>query len=131
LAGALAAGCGSAAHSDSAAAFVKKVTIEFSRGQAGPLWDQLVPAEQALVSRDRYVACARNGFRLRRFAVLQQYDEPVAVLSRKLPSTAVSVQVTSDDGVTTATMHAVRVNGRWRWLLSRTDLEALRAGRCP
>jgi hypothetical protein len=107
------------------------VTVEFSRGQAGPLWDELVPAEQALVPRATYVSCQRNGFRLRRFEVLEQYDESVPVLTRQMQSTAVSVQVTSDDGITTATMHAVKVDGRWRWLLSRSDLAAFRAGRCP
>jgi hypothetical protein len=132
LAGVLLAGCGgSSSHGESAAAFIKRVTVEFSRGQAGPLWDELVPSEQAIVSRSTYVSCARNGFRLRGFEVLQQYDEPVTVLRRRLAATAVSVQVTSDDGITTATMHAVRVGGRWRWLLSRTELAAFRAGRCP
>ncbi len=125
-------GCGGASSSnDSAPAFIKRVTVEFSRAQAGRLWDQLVPAEQAVVPRTLYVRCARNGFRVRSFKVLEKYDEPVSVLAHELPATAVSVQVTSDDGVTTATMHAVRVDGGWRWVLSPTDLTALRAGRCP
>lgn len=124
-------GCGSSSRPESAASFVKRVTVEFSRGQAGPLWDQLIPAEQRLVPRATYVSCARNGFRLHAFKVLQQYDEPVSVLSNELPATAVSVQVTSDDGVTTATLHAVKVDGTWRWILGRADLAALRAGRCP
>ena len=123
--------CGGAAQSDSASTFIKRVTVEFSRGQAGKLWDELVPAEQALVPRSLYVSCAQNGFRLRHFNVLEHYDEPVVVLSHRLRATAVSVQVTSDDGVTTATMHAVKVGGRWRWILSRNQLAALRAGRCP
>ena len=128
----LLAGCGaSSPRSDSAAAFVKRVTVEFSRGQAGPLWSQLIPSEQRLVPRTAYVACAGNGFRLHGFKVLDSYDEPVSVLTRQLPSTAVSVQVTSDDGITTATVHAVKVGGRWRWILSRTDMAAFRAGRCP
>ncbi len=127
----LLAACGGSGKRDSASAFIRHVTVEFSRGQAGPLWDELVPSEQRLVSRSAYVACARNGFRLRSFKVLDQYDEQVPVLKRELPSTAVSIQVTSDDGVTTATLHAVRAGGRWRWVLSRSDLAAFRAGRCP
>ena len=128
----IASGCGgSTTKSDSPAAFLKQVTLEFSRGQAGPLWDQLIPSEQALVPRATYVACARNGFRLRSFKVLSQYDEPIDVEGKKTPATAVSVQVGSDDGITTATLHAVKVNGSWHWVLSRSDLAALRAGRCP
>lgn len=123
--------CGGSKQSSSAPAFIKRVTVEFSRGQAGRLWDDLVPAEQAIVPRSLYVSCAQNGFRLRGFKVLEHYDEPVSVLARKLPATAVSVQVTSDDGVTTATLHAVKVAGRWRWILSSRELAALRAGRCP
>lgn len=127
----LLAACGGSSKSDSATSFIEHVTVEFSRGQAGPLWDELVPSEQRLVPRSKYVACARNGFRLRSFKVLQQYDEPVSVPSGEVPSTAVSVQVTSDDGVTTATLHAVRVAGRWHWILSPSELAAFRAGRCP
>ena len=129
---ALLSGCGgSSSRSESAATFMKRVTVEFSRGQAGPLWDQLIPAEQRLVPRATYVSCARNGFRLRTFKVLQQYDESVSVLTHEVPATAVSVQVTSDDGITTATLHAVKVDGAWRWILARADLAAFRAGRCP
>jgi hypothetical protein len=127
----LLAGCGSSAKTDSAPAFIKRVTVQFSRGQAARLWDELVPAEQAVVSRNAYVSCARNGFRLRTFKVLEQYDEPVQVLGKRTPATALSVQVVSDDGVTTATIHAVRVDGRWRWILSPSELAAFRAGRCP
>jgi hypothetical protein len=130
---AVAAGCGgSSGHGESAPAFMKRITTEFARGQSGRLWNDLVPAEQRIVPRDRYVACRRNmGFRLRSFRVLETYDEPVGVEGRSLPSTAVSVQVVSDDGVTTATMHAVRVAGHWRWVLAPADLAAFRAGRCP
>lgn len=128
---AIVAGCGGSTQADTPSAFIKHVTVEFSRGQAGRLWDELVPSEQAIVPRSLYVSCGSNGFRLRGFKVLEQYDEPVSVLARQLPARAVSVQVTSDDGVTTATMHAVLVDGRWRWILSRRELAAFRAGRCP
>lgn len=126
------AGCGgSSTRAEPAESFVKQVTVEFSRGQAGRLWEQLVPAEQAVVPRSLYVSCAGNGFRLRSFKILERYDESVPVLGKELPATAVSVQVVSDDGVTTATIHAVRDRGRWHWVLSRSQLASLRSGRCP
>jgi hypothetical protein len=125
------AGCGSSTKPGSPASFLEQVTREFSRGQAGPLWDQLVPSEQAVVPRSTYVSCARNGFRLRGFKVLDQYSDPIEVEGKQTPATAVSVQVTSDDGVTTATLHAVKAGGHWHWVLSRSDLAAFRAGRCP
>lgn len=128
-----AAGCGSSAgHGESADSFMRRITTEFSRGQAGRLWDSLVPAEQRIVTRSRYIACQRNGgFRLRSFKVLESYDEDVNVENRQTPSTAVTVQVTSDDGVTTATMHAIKAGGRWHWVLQPADLTAYAAGRCP
>ena len=131
---AVAAGCGGGggASGPSASDFVKRVTQEFSRGQAGRLWDELHPAEQAVVTRARFIGCQQNeGFRLRKFKVLETYDETIDVAGRSVPSTAVSVQVTSDDGITTATLHAVRVDGSWRWVLQPSDLAAYRRGACP
>lgn len=129
----LAAGCGSSAgRPESAGAFMHRITTEFSRGQAGRLWDSLVPAEQRVVTRARYLACQRNGgFRIRSFKVLETYDEAVEVEGKETPSTAVTVQVTSDNGVTTATMHAVKIGGGWHWMLQPADLAAYGAGRCP
>jgi hypothetical protein len=111
---------------------MRRITTEFSRGQAGRLWDSLVPAEQRVVPRARYIACQGNGgFRLRSFKVLETYSEAVEVEGKETPSTAVTVQVTSDDGVTTATMHAVKIGGSWRWMLRPSELAAYAAGRCP
>lgn len=129
------AGCGGGSHSakgQTAAAFVEQVTRQFSLGQAGPLWDELVPAEQRIVSRARFVDCQRNeGFVLKSVKVLDSYDEPVDVDGRTDPSTAVSVRVSATDGVTTATLHAVRVGGGWRWILQPSQLAAYRRGVCP
>jgi len=128
----LAACGGSTGKGESAPAFMKRITTEFARGQSTRLWVDLAPAEQAVVPLSRYLACQKNvGFRLRSFKVLETYDEPYTVLGRPVASTAVSTQVTSDDGVTTATMHAIRAGGRWRWVLQPADLAAYRSGRCP
>jgi hypothetical protein len=128
----VAAGCGGHSGKESANAFMRRITTEFSRGQAGRLWADLVPSEQAIVSRNRYLACQENGgFRILAIKILDSYDEAVDVDDTQAPLTAVTVQVTSDDGVTTATMHAVRVGERWRWILQPSDLAAYRAGRCP
>jgi hypothetical protein len=138
LVAALAAGCGSSGgggsggSSQSAADFIRQVTTQFSRGQAGPLWDTLLPADQAVVSRSRYMACQSNsGFDLMKIKVLQTYPDTVDVGGKSTPSTAVSVRVTADDGTTTATMHAVNLNGSWRWILSPADHAAYAKGKCP
>jgi uncharacterized protein YchJ len=131
------AGCGGSRNSgtrgpQSAADFIRQVTTQFSLGQTGPLWDSLHPADQAVVSRARYMAChSSSGFDLQKFTVLQTYADTVDVSGKATASTAVSVRVTSDDGVTTATMHAIELNGKWRWILSPADYSAYRQGKCP
>ena len=125
-------GGGGGQSAQSAGDFIRQVTTEFSRGQSGRLWDTLYPADQAIVSRARYTACQSNsGFDLRKFKILETFADTVDVEGKARPSTAVSVQVTSDDGVTTATMHAVKLKGRWSWILSPADYTAYKQGRCP
>ncbi len=138
LIAALLAGCGSSRSSgttagqQSAADFIRQVTTQFSLGQTGPLWDTLHPADQAIVSRARYMAChTSSGFELQKFKVLQTYPDTVEIAGKATPSTAVSVRATADDGVTTATIHAVSLNGKWRWILSPVDFAAYKQGRCP
>ncbi len=132
---AVATGCSGSSSSggkESASGFVQRITTEFSRGQSGRLWDELAPADQALVSRSRYSNCEGNeGFVLKNIKVLDTYSEPVDVNGATEPSDAVSLQVTSDTGVTTATLHAVSVRGTWRWILSPADRAAYARGTCP
>jgi hypothetical protein len=138
LVAALSTGCGAgggssaAGSKQSAADFIRQVTTQFSRGQSGRLWETLHPADQAVVSRARYTACESNsGFDLRKFKVLETYAETVDIAGTSMPSTAVSVRTTADDGVTTATVHAVSLNGKWRWILSPADYSAYKHGNCP
>lgn len=132
------AACGSSGGSagsggtESAKAFVQRITTEFSRGQAGPLWDDLYPADQALVSRSRFMQCQGNqGFRLKSMKVLETYGDTLDVEGKAERAEAVTVQVTSDDGVTTATVHAIKVGTSWHWILSPTQRAAYRSGKCP
>ena len=123
---------GSQGASKSAADFVRVVTTQFSRGQSGRLWDELLPADQRIVSRARFVECQANeGWNLKSLNVLEAYEDPVQIGVTTVPATAVSVRVTSDEGVTTATMHAVSVNGIWHWVLQAADRNAYRKGTCP
>lgn len=123
---------GASSGQQSAADFVRQVTTQFSRGQSGRLWDELLPADQRVVTRARFVACQANeGWNLRSMKVLETYADPVYVSGKSVPAQAVSVRVTSDDGVTTATMHAVSVNGGWRWVLQPVDRAKYMKGSCP
>jgi len=131
-----AAGCGGSSGTgggkSSAANFIDQVTTQFSRGQSGRLWETLHPADQAVVSRARYVECQTNeGFDLQKLKVLETYPETIDVAGKATPSTAVSLRTTASDGTTTATMHAVLLNGKWRWILSAADYAAYKQGKCP
>jgi hypothetical protein len=133
---AVAGGCGSSKTAGGgqspAADFIKQITTQFSRGQSGPLWDTLHPADQAVVTRARYMACQSNsGFDLMKLKILQTYADTVDVAGSSTPSTAVTVRATADDGTTTATMHAITLNGKWRWILSPADYAAYKRGKCP
>lgn len=131
---ALAAGCGSGSgpRAQTASEFIHQVTIQFARGQTGPLWDTLHPADQAVVSRARYMACESNeGFGLTKIRILQTYSDRVQVAGKATASTAVSLRVTADDGTTTATMHTVKVGSGWRWILSPKEYAAYAKGTCP
>jgi len=130
------AACGSggsgAGGNQSASDFIRHVTTQFSLAQYGPLWGTLHPADQAIVTRSRYMACqSAVGFELRKLKVLDTYADTVYVAGKATASTAVSIRATSDDGVTTATMHAIKVGSGWRWMLSPRDLAAYKQGRCP
>ena len=136
LAALLGAGCssggGGGTGKESADAFVQRITTEFSRGQAGRLWDELAPADQAIVSRAKYAECQGNeGFNLRSVKVLDTYSEPVEVDGTSEHSEAVTLRVTSDTRVTTATMHAIDIGGHWHWILSAADRAAYQKGKCP
>lgn len=130
----LAAGCGGSGK-ESAADFAKRVTTEFSRGQSARLWDELLPAQQAVVPKARFLACEGNqGFGLQKIKVLETYDEAVEVDGKaesSESSKAVTLQVTSDDGRTTATMHAIAAGGHWHWILKPADVAAYKSGKCP
>ena len=115
-----------------AADFVRRITTEFSRGQSGRLWDELLPADQRIVTRARFVECQQNeGWNLKSIKILDTYDDPVDVGGKSMPSKAVTVRVASDDGLTTATIHAVSVSGSWRWILQSQDRALYKNGKCP
>ena len=119
-------------HERSADAFVRQITVEFARGESGRLWDALLASDQRIVSRARFVSCqADTGWNLKNLKVLDTYNDSVAVGAKTVPAEAVSVRATSDDGITTATMHAVLVNGTWRWVLQPSDRARYAAGSCP
>jgi hypothetical protein len=104
-----------------------------SDGDAGALWDELHPAQQAIVPRDLYIRCAsEQSIELSNIKALRERAEPSLAIdgtNLTVPATAVTVEFTFAGTKQTETFHEVDVEGRWRWVLS--DPEPYTKGECP
>lgn len=123
-----------------AAPFVVHVVRETIANRYGPLWDELHPAQQAVLPRRVYVRCESLSpvpGKLASVHVLSVRHELVNVPGalRPLPSTAVEVRVVvavmGGRVAVTHTYHAVRAAGRWTWFLAAARFGAYAAGSCP
>lgn len=113
-------------------AIVRQLKL-LSDGDAGALWDELHPAQQAIVPRDLYIRCAdEQSIELSDIKALRERAEPslaIAGTNLTVPATAVTVEFTFAGTKQTETFHEVDVDGRWRWVLS--DPEPYVRGECP
>jgi len=105
-------------------------------------WKTLYPAHQRIASRDAYVACenlAPDAGTMLSVRSLRTYNEkiPVAGKGGMTQTKAVDVRVTVDSPlvrfsvVIEQTFHAIKVSGRWRWILSHDQYRYYSAGECP
>lgn len=116
---------------------VKRQLDELSKGQYGREWDELHPAQQALVPRDSYVKCATadGPIGVDNVKELEHYADSVSIpgTALKVDSTAVTVSLTQHRGTQSAdqkhTFHEVPLDGQWKWLLADTD--PYKSGKCP
>jgi hypothetical protein len=107
------------------------------KGQWGLQWEELHPAQQAIVPKDQFIRCSqqRGGFRIESLDVLESVEERVTIpgTSVQADSVAITVQVKASMGGTKEdfkrTSHEFEVGGQWRWMIS--DPEPYKAGRCP
>ena len=122
--------------------FKRHLEDEFS-GRFGRSWDELHPAHQRVVTRERYVMCRSELFdqagawaELEQFDVLDVCDDPLDL--PEIPektSKAVTVQFTLRCGEQTRSatdiVHAIQAGGRWAWILPVSAYRAYEAGSCP
>jgi hypothetical protein len=105
-------------------------------------WQTLYPAHQRIATRDAYIACERlapDAGTMRSVRALRTYNEriPVAGKGGMTATKAVDVRVTVDSPlvafpvVIEQTFHAIKVSGRWRWILSIDQYRYYSAGECP
>jgi hypothetical protein len=128
---------------ESAGAFFRRHIEQELTGQFGRSWDELHPAHQQVVSRERYARCRADLFaragaagRLEAFEVLETADETIAAAG--IPETvskAVSVRFRIGSNGSTHTgserLHAIQVEGRWAWILPESAYRAYETGSRP
>jgi hypothetical protein len=107
------------------------------------VWETLYPPHQAVASREAYVNCEGlipwPGAVALSVRVLRVFRQRISVadVSRKLETEAVRVHATAYVSgvplpfVVTKTYHALRVQGRWTWILSPQQYANYSAGTCP
>jgi hypothetical protein len=132
------------ARASSAGTFVRDVLHLRASRPYGKLWSKLHPAQQVFVTRTRFIACETQkdkalgtALRLVGFTVIRTYPERILIpgTQQKAQSTGVRYRYTMKAGndaigPITDSSHAVRVNGRWTWLVTSKDASAYKAGRC-
>jgi hypothetical protein len=144
---ALAAGCGGTSSStaptlpvkvDPAGIFMTQILREEISGQWGRQWRYLHPAHQALITQAQYIACSERmgtdfatGQEI--FRVLDVRDEAIDV--KGVPQhtsklVTISFREPGKQAGLTYRLHAVRVGGRWTWILGGRFLSALARGQC-
>jgi hypothetical protein len=115
------------------------------RGIAGndyeAIWPSLHPAQQCVATRGLYVRCEQRDpvvGRLDGITVIRALDQRIAVAGAAgnvVDSKAVTfrLKLTEATGRTSGvvTVHAVAVEGHWRWILTPSRFEVYRSGVCP
>ena len=113
------------------------------RGEFARSWDELHPAHQQVVTRERYAECRAELFErsgpsteLRSFEVLDVTDgtEPIAGISEpssKAVTAEITIGVNGDSRSALDTLHAVQVDGRWTWVFPAGVYAAYASGSSP
>ena len=135
---ALASGCALNENEEDreAAAAIKEVIEQEYVGAYGDVWDDLHPRHQRFVTRAEYEECRRGidvAGTIESVLIVDVRDEPLIVygLPPQTPAKEVEVQVTTDETEFTASYHAVRVDDRWRWVLSDRAARGFARSDCP
>lgn len=126
--------------------FVAVIYGQVLNQQHDRLYNELVPQQQALVSRDRFDTCMEQRFRalnipdgthVSRWRTIDVLHVTITLPGTRVRvrSTVVTVKLTLSDGTSTDqasdTYHLIIARGHWRWMLDATAMTAYKARRCP
>lgn len=126
--------------------FVAVINGQVLNQQHDRLYNELVPQQQALVSRDLFDNCMEKSFRtsnipsdtrVSRWRTIDVLHVTITIpgTRARARSTVVMVKLTLTNGTSTQqsndTYHLFIVRGHWRWMLDVTGMRAYKAKRCP
>lgn len=101
------------------------------KGQYGRAYDEIVPTQQALFTREQYISCLTKQHPIVGGVTIKEiFTEHVAIpgTDQQLDSTAVTAEIEGLFGKNTQTFHEFNINGQWRF--SVTDVDEARNGTC-
>lgn len=125
--------CGGSGDDDSASAFAEKTLEQARKGQNGKRWDDLHPAQQAIVTKEQFISCTQgDSFPVDDIDATEEFPETVTIPEvGQVETTAVTVEYSIGTTSDAITMHFLQVDGAWKWFITPDDLEAFKAGACP
>jgi hypothetical protein len=125
-----------------AVAFLKTVVTQIAHNDYATAWATLAPVQQQAIPRAEYVRCESASpipGRLDWIKTVRVFDELVTVAGSNAGptlATAATLRIRiSDPAIHDAvvilhTVHAVRANGRWAWILPGARFQLHRSGAC-
>jgi hypothetical protein len=118
--------------------FITRILRDEINGEWSLQWQSLHPGHKRLITESQYVACSRvmgTNFATGRevFRVVSVRNDPIDVRGvRERTSKLVTITLRQREKTNGLTyhMHAVRVDGRWAWILGKRFLSQVAQGRC-
>jgi hypothetical protein len=98
----------------------------------GTLWDELHPAQQARVPRERFVDCLAPEDFVLTLEIVDTLDSVIDVPEvSQVPAKTIAARLSSGGTSLDRTFFQVLVDGQWRWVLEKAQFDAYSAGNCP
>jgi hypothetical protein len=123
-----------------AATFARRIVGLIAENHYAQAWLRLHPRHQQAAPLAEYVSCEKLSpipGRVLSVTAGRPSDEPIRLApGLSVPSKAIPVRVVlldlavGESSTIVATVHAVRANGRWTWILPQARLAEYAAGRC-
>jgi hypothetical protein len=118
--------------------FITRILKDEIHGEWSLQWRALHPGHKRLITESQYVACSRvmgtdfaTGHEV--FRVVSVRDDRIdvrGVPQRMSKLVTITLRQREKTNGLTYHMHAVRVDGRWTWILGKRFLSQVAQGRC-